>query len=262
MLRSRGCLLIALGLVLALGTGGLVYYLLQQAAPAGDIAAVPTPTPIPTIEIPVAARELTAGTTISQTDILQKGFPPELVPAGVVTNTGTLVGQVVLEPIQQGEAIRLEQVGAAGEVPLSLELDPGMVAMAFTREDLLNQSTVIREDDRIDLLLTMDVEEESATETRTGKSTNYTVQNIRVLRLMRAAPTQENPNPQPFALLFEMTPQDAVIAKFIKDSGGIMDFTLRSPQNTDPLEADMINNDFMFDTYGFRAPVSSTRPKE
>ncbi len=59
-----------------------------------------------------------------------------------------------------------------------------------------------------------------------------------------------------------MTPQDAVIAKFIKDSGGVMDFTLRSPQDTDPLEADMINNDFMFDTYGFRAPVSSTRPKE
>ena len=133
--------------------------------------------------------------------------------------------------------------------------------MAFTREDLLNQSTVIQEGDAIDLMLTLDIKQETEEFTREGKSTSYTLQNIRVLRIMRPAPTEQAPNPEPIAILFEMTPQDAVIAKFVKDAGGTVDFTLRAENDTDPYTTEAITQDFMFDNYGFSAPLSSTKPK-
>jgi len=134
--------------------------------------------------------------------------------------------------------------------------------MAFTREDLLNQSTAIQEGDSIDLMLTLDIEEETATETRQGKSTSYTLQNIRVLRIMRPPPTEQAQNPEPVAILFEMTPQDAVIAKFVKDAGGTLDFTLRAENDPDPYTTEAISQDFLFDNYGFEAPRSSAKPKE
>ena len=183
------------------------------------------------------------------------------MPTGVLTQSAEFMGQVVVEPIQQGEPLRAAQFGA-GPGWVGLDLQPGKVAIAFTRQDLLNRTRVVREGDNIDLLLTMQIEEETATETRAGNSTNYTVQNIRVLRIIEGTPAEQNPNPEPIAILFEMSPQDAVIAKFIKDGGGNIDFTVRSPRDEERFASEMVNQDFMLDNFGFRAPVSSTRPKE
>jgi Flp pilus assembly protein CpaB len=112
------------------------------------------------------------------------------------------------------------------------------------------------------MLLTLDVKEESATDSREGKATSYTVQNIKVLRLVRDRPTDDNPNPEVKSILFEMKPQDAVIAKFVKDSGGTLDLTLRSILDTDTYTTNAINQDYLIDNYGFRAPQSSTHSKQ
>ena len=263
MRRRRGTIVTILGLILATATGALVYYLLVQATPPPtDVVVAPTAIPVETRPIPVAARELTAGTTLTTTDIVERQYPLELVPVGVLTDTSALVGQALIEPLLPGEFFRATQLRGGEGRPLSEQIEPEMVAMAFTREDLLNRSRVIQEGDFIDLLLTMDIEEESLTETRSGKSTSYTLQNLRVLRLIRDQPSEGTPNPEPVAIIFEMTPQDAVIAKFVKDSGGTMDFTLRAENDPEPYTAEAITQDFLFDNYGFHAPLSSTRPKE
>jgi len=263
--RRGGCIFIVLGLVLAVGTGALVFRLLQQATPdmagAAVAQALPTPTPVPTLKIPVAAKELVVGTTLTMTDIVQRDYPEHLVPIGVLTDTKKIEGQMTIELIRQGEFFRATQFRGNGEKPLSEELPAKKVAMAFTREDLLNKADVIHEGDHIDLLLTINIKEESTEYTREGKATNYTLQNIKVLRIVRNKPTEKDPNPQATSILFEMDPQDAVLAKFVKDAEGTLDFTLRSPKDTKPYETEPINQDFMFDHYGMRAPVSSTKPK-
>lgn len=262
-MRRRGALLTILGLVLAVATGILIFYLLSQAAPpTPNVVVAPTATPLPTKPIPVAARELAAGTTLTTTDIVERQYPEGLVPVGVLTDTQALVGQALIEPLLEGEFFRSTQLRGGQGRPISEQIEPRKVAMAFTREDLLNRSSVIQEGDSIDLMLTLDINEETATETREGKSTNYTLQNVRVLRIMRPPPTEQAPNPEPVAILFEMTPQDAVIAKFVKDSGGTVDFTLRAQSDTEPYTTENITQDFLFDNYGFQAPRSSTKPKE
>lgn len=262
MARRRGWILVALGLVLALGTSTLVYYLLQQAAPAAATNVALPPTPVPTRSVPVAGRALELGTTLTDTDVVMRDVPLDLPLVGVLTDTAELVGQTVVAPVQEGEFFRPAQLRGGDQGPLSAQIEERKVVVAYATEDLLNKSKVIHEGDRVDLLLTVDIQEETATETREGKSTNITLQNVKVFRIVQDTPTEENPKPEPSAILFEMSPQDAVIAKFVKDSGGTVDFALRSPLDQDLFTTEMINNDYLFDNYGFRAPRSSSRPKQ
>ncbi|HEY0739248.1 MAG TPA: Flp pilus assembly protein CpaB [Herpetosiphonaceae bacterium] len=263
MPARRGWILILLGMVLALATGGLVYSLLRGAVPAqsANTAVIP-PTPVPTKPIPVAGRELGAGTTISDTDVMMQDYPEDLLPVGVLTDTAAIEGQILAEPIKEGEFFRPSQMIGSSTGPLSEQIESERVVVAFPVDDLMAQSKVIQEGDRVDLLLTLDIEEESATETRKGKSTNITLQNVSVFRIIRDDATEENPNPQPKSILFEMSPQDAVIAKFVKDAGGVLDLSLRSPLDTATFDTEMINQDYLFDNYDFRAPVSSSRQKQ
>jgi pilus assembly protein CpaB len=262
MPRRRGWILILLGLVLALGTGGLVYNLLRQAVPVQSAAVVIPPTPVPTRPVPVAGRALEAGAVISDTDVTMQQYPEELVPVGILTDTAEIAGLMLAEPVQEGEFFRSSQMIGDAAGALSKQIAAEKVVVAFPVGDLLSQSKVVHEGDHVDLLLTLDIEEESATETRTGKATNITLQNVKVFRIVRDDATEENPSPEVKSILFEMSPQDAIIAKFVKDSGGMLDLTLRSPLDTGTFNTEMINQDYLFDNYNFRAPRSSSRPKQ
>jgi pilus assembly protein CpaB len=251
----------ALGVILALVTGGMVYYMLRQTAAAAMTAPILETTPVPTKPIPVAAQPLTAGTTISDTDITTREYPEDLIPVGVVTETSGLVGQVVVEPVAAGEFFRPADLATSGEGALSQMIPEARVVMAFPVDDLLSKSMVVREGDHVDLLLSLDVTENTDTATRQGKATSYTVQNIQVVKVVRDRPTEDNPNPPVQSILFEMSPQDAVIAKFVKDSGGTLDLSLRSAVDNTPYQTQAINQDFLVDNYGLKAPQSGSQPR-
>ncbi len=263
MPRRRGLILVLLGLVLALGTGALVFMLLRNAAPVitPNNAQLP-PTPVPTKRLPVAARLLEAGTVISETDIEIQEFPIDTPAVGVISDTTELVGEQVLESVQPGAVFRATALRGTDGGPLSNAIAPARVVIAFPAGDLLSQTRVITPGDRIDLLLTLDMVDTTGAggETRTGKATNFTVQNINVLRVVRDQPTEENQNPVPSALLLELEPQDAVRVKFVKDNGGVIDFALRSRLDTEEFDVDAYNLDNLRDDFGFTAPRSNASP--
>ncbi len=101
--------------------------------------------------------------------------------------------------------------------------------------DWLNKANVARTGDPIGLLLMFAVTKQPATETRANRATNLTMPNILGFRVVR-----DQPNPDPTALLFEMSPQDALVAEVLKDAGGTIDFTLRSPQDVDTFKTEAI----------------------
>ncbi|MDP9316030.1 MAG: Flp pilus assembly protein CpaB [Chloroflexota bacterium] len=261
MPRRRGLILVSLGLLLALGTGALVFLLLRNAAPNLNPEVVQVqPTEVPVKRLPVAARLLESGTVISETDFAIQDFPIDTPAEGAITDTTTLVGEQVLVPVQPGEVFRAEQLLGAAGAPASNAIAEDRVLIAFPAGDLLNQTGVVTAGDHIDLLLTLDLTDDAGGETRTGKSTNFTVQNINVLRVVRGQPTEENPNPAPSALLLELEPQDAVRVKFVKDNGGVIDFALRSPLDTEEFEVNAYNLDNLRDDFGFTAPRSNASP--
>jgi SAF domain len=64
----------------------------------------------PTVEVPVAAHDLAAGSRLTSNDVSMTSWPADLVPAGA---TGSVAGQILAAPLRQGEAITdLRLVGA------------------------------------------------------------------------------------------------------------------------------------------------------
>lgn len=56
----------------------------------------------PTVEVPVAARDLAAGERLSTDDVTMTSWPADLAPEGL---TSTVTGQVLAAPLRRGEAI-------------------------------------------------------------------------------------------------------------------------------------------------------------
>jgi hypothetical protein len=56
----------------------------------------------PTVEVPIAARDLAAGSRLTSRDVSMTSWPADLAPSGL---TGSVAGQVLAAPLRQGEAI-------------------------------------------------------------------------------------------------------------------------------------------------------------
>ena len=241
MSRRKGWMFFALGLILALSAAAMVFVVLQTAVAATGNA--PQPTPIPTTQLPVAARPLESGMKISAADYIMKDFPLELVPVSAITQTASLESQLLVRPVGQGETFRTDQFLGGQGASLSQQVKQGMVLFAFPIVDLMSQSDVVRDGDHVDLLITLPLKGLRAddTEKDLGQATVLTLQNIEVYKVLRTAKTEEQPQGSPTALMISVTPADAVILKYAKDSEGKIDFTLRSPLDTEPFTAPYVD---------------------
>lgn len=257
MSRRRGWIFFVLGLVLALGTGVMVFFFLQRqaafTAEQSRAEALRQYAPPPTMSLPVAARPLDPGTTMSSADVVMKDFPLDLVPLAAITETTGLNEKVLLQPIGQGETFHSRQfVGGQGS-GISQQIKPGNVLFAFPIDDLMSQSDIIRDGDHIDLYITSNLQEvqidaggqvQPGTEQDRGKVTLITMQYIEVFKVLRPAKTAEDQQEgAPTALLLSVTPADAAIIKYAKDAGGTIDFTLRSPADKEPFTVPSIDRE-------------------
>lgn len=242
----------ALGLVLALGTGVMVYVFLQRQTQAIASEIEQKNAPPPTLSLPVAARPLDPGTTIGPADYVLKDFPLDLVPLAAITQTVSLNEKVLIRPVGQGETFHAGLFIGGQGAGISQQIKKGNVLFAFPIIDLMSQSDLIQDGDHIDLYITMPLTEiqldaqgepQPGTETDKGKATLLTMQNIDVFKVLRGAQQENTQQGAPTALLISITPQDAAILKYAKDSGGTIDFTLRSPADSDQYDVPWIDRD-------------------
>jgi len=255
MSRRRGWTFFALGLILALGTGVMAFFFLQQqavtAAEQSRIEALEKYAPPPTLNLPVAARPLAPGTTISKSDYVIKSFPLDLVPIAAISDTVNLDNKVVVRPIGQGETFHTGQFLGGQGSSISQQIKKGYVLFAFPVEDLMTKTDVIKDGDHIDLNVSMPLKALKADGTADeekdlGFATALTLQNIEVFKVLRSAKAEggqdENVVGTPTALLLSLTPADAIQLKYAKDAdNAIIDFTLRSPVDTEPFTAPWID---------------------
>jgi pilus assembly protein CpaB len=237
--RRKGWMFFALGLILALSAAAMVYFLLQNIEPK----PAEMPPPIPTTKLPVAARPLEPGTKLSSADYIMKDFPLELVPVSAISKTVSLDSQLLVRTVGQGETFRSDQFLGGQGASMSQQIKQGMVLFAFPIVDLMSQSDVVRDGDHIDLLLTLPLKGLSGedTEKDLGQATALTLQNIEVYKVLRTTKKEDQPEGAPTALMISVTPADAVILKYAKDSEGKIDFTLRSSLDTEPFVAPYID---------------------
>jgi pilus assembly protein CpaB len=229
----------ARGVILALSAAAMVFVVLQNA----EAKPAEGPPPIPTTKLPVAARPLEPGMKISSADYIMKDFPLDLVPVSAISETVNLDNQLLIRSVGQGETFRSDQFLGGQGASMSQQIKQGMVLFAFPIVDLMSQSDVIRDGDHVDLLITLPLKglRGDDTEKDLGQATALTLQNIEVYKVLRTAQKEDQPEGAPTALMISVTPADAVILKYAKDAEGKIDFTLRSPLDTEPFVAPYID---------------------
>jgi len=229
----------ALGLILALSAAAMVFVVLQNAE-AQPVAAPPPP---PTTKLPVAARPLEPGMKISSADYILKDFPLDLVPVSAISQTVNLDSQLLVRPVGQGETFRTDQFLGGQGASMSQQIKQGLVLFAFPIVDLMSQSDVVRDGDHVDLLITLPAAAATpnATTPDASKVTSLSLQNIEVYKVLRTAKQENQAEGAPTALMCSVTPANAVILKYAKDSGGVIDFALRSQLDTEPFTAPFID---------------------
>jgi pilus assembly protein CpaB len=82
-----------------------------------------------------------------------------------------------------------------------------------------------------------------------------TLQNIEVYTLGLWTPPGEQADSDSSNALkvitFIVDPQEALILKFVKDSGGTIDLAVRSAEDANIAQTDPVNLDYLVDLYGF-----------
>jgi pilus assembly protein CpaB len=252
--RKHGWILLSLGLILAVGTGAGLFLLLRQQQRTMSEQAIAmaqtAPPPMITMAIPVAARPLAPGTVLSAEDLLLKEYPLELVPISAITSTVMLESQLIVEPIGQGETISSNKLAGESAARISQQLAVGQMLFAFPIADLLSRSNVINDGDRIDLLLSLVVgPSEGATD---APITLFTLQNLAVIKVLRPGDSEPAEPAAPVALLLGVTPEEAVLIKHVKDAGGVIDFVLRSPLDSEPVIVPPVSREDLITRFGVR----------
>jgi pilus assembly protein CpaB len=251
MNRRRGWILVVLGLILAISAGAMVYVVLQNQRAVAEERAVElakeNAAPVPTLRLPVAARPLEPGALLSSSDYVLKDFPLDLVPSTAISNTAGLENKILVQPIGQGETFRSSQFLGGSGAAISQQLKQGQVLFAFPIVDLLSQSNLVQDGDHVDLLLT--VQKKGPNGEDIGKATAITLQNIEIFKVLRPQATEDEKQPKATALLFSLKPEDAVTVKFVKDVGGTIDFTLRSPLDQDTFAAPAVGDAELLQRY-------------
>lgn len=256
MNRKRlGVVLIALGILAALGVGVMVYLQVEEAAEVARRT--------PTVDVVIATTDLPERVAIPAASLMVAKVPAQVVPVDAATKVETVAGKYPLSRIYKNEVIIQSKLAdSSGKTGPAFTLQNGMVAVSLPGNDLLTASGAIRPGDRVDLLLTLPLPREQgqspgqpAREQATSlpQVTQTLLQNVEVLRVGSfAAPGQaETATAQGKGITFQVSHQDALVLKWAKDSGGTIDLVLRHPSDKEPASTDAVTAAYVLRRFRF-----------
>lgn len=227
-MRASTILPIALGLVLSLAAGFMVFIWMQGS----QQKPVATPS---TVEIIVAARDIAKGTKLTEADLKTASFLPATIPGGTFNTPQGLIGRVVATPVAAGEMLTngrlLDDSLQYGGV--STLITPGMRAIAVKGNQILGIAGFIRPGNRVDVLVT--IEDERRTK---DKSVSKTVlENIRVIatgtELEQKGDDKKTSSVDVYTL--ELLPHDAEKLS-LAATRGTLHFALRNPADGEAIK--------------------------
>jgi pilus assembly protein CpaB len=230
----------------------------------------------------MAARDIPEQTAISADSLMVQAFPADFVPQGAIPAPEQAVGKFTVTRLTKGQIVLINQLAAVKQVGnLALSVPPGKVAVALPMTDLLSVAGAVKSGDHVDILLTLNLNEVQikdpvlapvagvnnsvpvAVPGSGGKNpvTQTTLQNVEILSVgvadtgaARTTGTNGGSNQTGSAIIVLLDHQDALVLKYVKDSGGIIDLALRAPDDTAQVKTDTLTIDLLFERFSIRRP--------
>ncbi len=283
MRKRSGMLVMLVGVALALVSGLMVLAIARRASAAQPVVEVKQ------VLVVMAAREVPEGTAISADALVMQAFPADFIPLGAIPTPEQAVGKYTTTRLTKGQIVldnQLSPTKRAGNVARSVP--PGKVAVALPMTDLMSTAKAINPGDRVDVLLTLNLREgvvndpqaAPAAAGKTGSSmatsarvvfagqsdtprnnvTQATLQNVEVLQVGEAEESTANITDtgtgarKTPAIIVLVDHQDALVLKYAKDSGGVVDLALRAPEDTAQVRTNPVTVDLFFERFQFQRP--------
>jgi len=257
--------MLAGGLVAVLA-GLVAMFALRSAVTTVQVPAVEAPLTRPVV---VATHLVARRTVLSETDVEIRELPEDAIRSGAVVKTEDAVGRITLTELNEGEIILAQNLleitaeGAPqeGEVSLAEALEEDEVAVALPATDLMSRFGVVMPGDKVDILFSVNVVGKTLEEEvpRGGLVALTTVQDLEILQIVALKPTvveegEEGEQPSERLLILIADPQQAVIIKYLKDSGGVIDFALRAPTSEQLFDTEPVTINYLARRYGIIPP--------
>jgi len=237
--------MLAGGLVAVLA-GLIAMFALRTAVTTVQVPAVEAPLTRPVV---VATHLVDRRTVLSETDVEIRELPEDAIRSGAVVKTEDAVGRITLTESQEGE------------VSLAEALEEDEVAVALPATDLMSRFGVVMPGDKVDILFSVNVVGKTLEEEipRGGLVALTTVQDLEILQIVALKPTvveegEEGEQPSERLLILIADPQQAVIIKYLKDSGGVIDFALRAPTSEQLFDTEPVTINYLARRYGIIPP--------
>lgn len=160
---QRGRLLILVGLLLLLATGGVFFVLTQLGGTGGG--ATPTPAVAPTevnvTQIVIAVQPMPRGSRIPADAVTTAPWPTLSLPNGAITDTAQVVGQLARFDIVRGMPVLasliapdVTQLGGQGS-EAALRIPLGQVAITIPMTRLSGVGYALKEGDHVNVLVSL-----------------------------------------------------------------------------------------------------------
>lgn len=261
--RTRGCLWLTAGLVVAALAGLVAFIALRNAIPAAPDEATGQTGQL--VQVVVADRDIPIRTLLTAEDIALREIPVASSPQGAVQTLEDAIGKLTLTDLVAGEILLAQRLVdpnvVSGDGRIALVLSEGEVLMAFPANDLMSESRVLKPGDHVDILFSLDVPVDRGLGAGAGTDEEqFTVnllQNLVIAAIVGGETTTGGTTGSPEAILLTIDPQDALILKYAKDAGGIVDIVLRAPGDEAPFETEPVDVDFLINQY--RIPIDVGR---
>jgi pilus assembly protein CpaB len=288
MRKRSGMLIMLVGVAIALVAGLMVLAMGRQAA-AQQQAEVPQ------VLVVMAAHDVAQGAAIAADALVVQAFPADFVPQGAIPAPEQAVGKYTVTQLVKGQIVLASQLSVTKRVGnLALSVPNGKVAVALPMTDLMSTSGGLKAGDHVDILLTLNLKEIQLKEPQaipTGNGTatasvpaaagndgsknpitQTTLQNVEVLSVGEVVDDSStggsssnatgistsasgSSTKQVPAIIVLLDHQDALVLKYAKDSGGVVDLALRAPDDTAQAKTDTVTIDMLFERFGFRRPA-------
>ncbi len=274
--RTKGCLWLTAGLVVAALAGFIAFTTLNRAV--ADAQQQTTEAPTQKISVVVAARQVAVRAMLAADDLQVVDLPVGAVPEGAVRTVDAAIGRLTLVELYPGEVVLtprlLDPNVIARDGRLALVMSEDQVLMAFPITDLLSRVNVLKPGDKVDLLFSMDFPMEGLTDItgvaegeavvvrKEGQEEQVTynlLQNVTVAGVVGGEQKEDGSYTALQALLLTVGPQDALVIKYALDAGGIPDLVLRAPGMEQPFEVDPVDVNYMIERFQIPGAAVSGR---
>jgi Flp pilus assembly protein CpaB len=275
--RIRNAIIIA---VIGLGLIAAAIFFLTRIVQESlaPVSAPPEPTPVK-IRAVVVTRDLAIGTVLREGDVEAVDVPVEIAPRNTIETVDEALGKIVKTEMVAGEMLLAHNLADPTNInhDLAFVLPDNRVLMAFQPGDLLTSLGIPQRGDIVDILMTITraappADEDEATlaggadeELIEEQFTLPAFQLIEISAVVFDVIVQEveegQPTPTPrstdytiHAYLLALEPQNALLLKYLVDTGTDFDLVLRAPTSAQLFELVPVTDQYLIDRYQLEVP--------